>query len=177
MIRLRWYNPILDPACFETFQVETRAAIDDGTYPGGGPLEEPNEEHPANLISSLCDDDLHRPILDIDLPIEITPSSTEGHCHLSFPTVALTWEQYVPLLDALAAAGIIEPGWVEASKRDGQTLVRTPDCKRIAPRATCRVVLVGASLHDSAPEPLNSNPADVTSGDAKPFAAQGEEPW
>lgn len=81
----------------------------------------------ANLISSelAMDHDLHTVVLDIDFPVHIVPSSTPGHFHL-FITKAIRWEQYQKLLDVMAEIGLLEPGYVEASKRRGGTHVRLP---------------------------------------------------
>lgn len=97
-----------------------------------GELLAPDDTHPANLVSSLCADGLHRPALDIDIPCRVVPSSTPGHCHLYFDTVALDWPSYVELLDALKAAGILGSGFVAHSKNRGQTLLRLPHVKKEA---------------------------------------------
>ena len=122
-----YYNPILDPRNRHKMTEKMLAAVDSGEYiDNGGPLYEPNFDHPANLLSSLHDDGFHRPALDINIEMVWRPSKTAGHCHIEFPTLALTWVDYCNLLDALATAGIVEPGYVRASKLRGQTLLRTP---------------------------------------------------
>jgi hypothetical protein len=83
-----------------------------------------------NSVSSLCDDGLHRPALDIDIPMTVVPSSTPGHCHLYFDEVALTWPQYEALLIALADAGIIEQGYLRASQERTQTILRLPGVRK-----------------------------------------------
>jgi len=125
--RKQYYNPMIDP----TVQVEKMTpdmvkAVQQQTYGAGGPLNEPDEAHPGNLVSSLCADGLHRPALDIDIPCRVVPSSTEGHCHIYFDTVALSWRHYKNLLVALADAGIIDESYMEASFARGQTLLRPP---------------------------------------------------
>jgi hypothetical protein len=67
----------------------------------------------------------HRPVLDIDIPMAIVPSSTPGHGHLYLDKV-LTWTQYAKLLDVLAEVGIIEPGYRDASHAREFTSVRLP---------------------------------------------------
>lgn len=129
--RVTYYNPKLDPHCQTKMTPAMLKAVEDGTYDDGseeqgGPLNKPDEQHPANLISSLCADGLHRPALDIDLPCELVPSSTPGHFHLYFPTVALTWDEYAELLEALVKVGIVESRYVHHSTRRGQTLLRLP---------------------------------------------------
>lgn len=57
----------------------------------------------------------HSPILDIDFPARLVPSTTPGHFHLYLDGIALPWKHYARLLRALERAGILEPGYVEAS--------------------------------------------------------------
>ena len=131
--RAEYYNPILDPRNRDKMTERMQAAVDSGEYiDNGGPLYEPNFDRPANLLSSLHDDGFHRPAIDIDIEMVVRPSKTPGHCHIEFPKLALTWADYCNLLDALATAGIVEPGYVRASKRRGQTLLRTPMASRPA---------------------------------------------
>lgn len=80
----------------------------------------------ATLISSMVKDtDLHKPVLDIDLPVTLVPSSTPGHFHL-FIDKEMSWEAYFQLLQALEAAGIIEHGYLMAAYRRQHTAVRLP---------------------------------------------------
>lgn len=71
----------------------------------------------------------HAIILDLDLPAYLVPSSTPGHSHLYIDKV-LPEADYYELLDALAHAGVIEPGYVTASKRKGGTHLRLPWVKK-----------------------------------------------
>jgi hypothetical protein len=71
----------------------------------------------------------HRPILDIDMPVTVIPSSTPGHGHLYIDKL-LTWGQYKRLLDVLAEVGIIEHGYLNASIERGFTAVRLPWIKK-----------------------------------------------
>lgn len=109
--RLRWYKSYM---------------ADSDDWEDDGPLEEPTDEKPANLASSLCKDGQHRPALDIDIPMVVIPSSTEGHYHVYFPTVVLDLEAYMKLLDALEVAGILGGGFVHYSRNRGQSLLRLP---------------------------------------------------
>lgn len=93
-------------------------------------IVQPDPDHPANLVSSLCTDGYHRPAIDIDVECELIPSSTPGHYHLYFPTVRLTQTQYLRLLDALADASIVERGYADASEARGQSLLRLPGVKK-----------------------------------------------
>lgn len=67
----------------------------------------------------------HRPVLDIDFPVHVIPSTTPGHYHL-YLDIPMSWETYSELLIALAKAGVIEHGYESASKRRGFTAVRVP---------------------------------------------------
>lgn len=88
----------------------------------------------ADVVSSILEPDLqndplagelHAPVIDIDLPCQLVPSSTPGHHHL-YIDVAVPWDRYVAVLEAMAAAGIVQPGYVEACKSRGFTSVRLP---------------------------------------------------
>lgn len=89
----------------------------------------------ANVITSKVDvgsseaAPTHKPVLDIDLPVTLIPSSTPGHFHL-FIDKAMTWENYAKLMDVLAEVGILESGYVNASKDRGFTAVRVPWVKK-----------------------------------------------
>jgi hypothetical protein len=85
-----------------------------------------------NLILSLLEDEgpgrmdsLHYPVIDIDFPCKLVPSQTDGHYHL-YLHKAVSWCDYIGILQALAKAGIIERGYALASLSQGWTAVRTP---------------------------------------------------
>lgn len=94
----------------------------------------------AQVITSLVDrpgtvvGETHKLIIDLDLPAQLIPSSTEGHFHLyvdkEIPDAA--WQT---LMYALAAAGLIEPGYMRASITRGFTAVRLPWVKKEQPSA------------------------------------------
>lgn len=67
----------------------------------------------------------HRPMLDLDFPAVVVPSSTPGHSHL-YLDMPLAWEQYEKLLDVMAEIGLLEDGYVAASKRRRATFLRLP---------------------------------------------------
>ena len=92
--------------------------------------------HPttATLATSLLPDGRHAPVLDLDIPHRLVSSSTPGHSHL-FLDVPMSWRSYKKLLKALAKAGIIEPGYRDASLRRGHTAVQMPWVKKAAPQA------------------------------------------
>lgn len=98
---------------------------------------EPTDEHPANLVSSLCTDGLHRPAIDIDVPCVQIPSSTPGHCHLYFPTVSMSADVYFDLLDTLADVGIVGPGFARHSRRRGASWLRLPGVKKEPREGSC----------------------------------------
>jgi hypothetical protein len=87
----------------------------------------------ANLIGSYCTtykngnktEEIHMPVLDLDMPCELIPSSTPGHFHLLIDQ-PLRWPQYQNLLTALAEAGIIEYGYAKASIAHGGSYIRKP---------------------------------------------------
>lgn len=85
----------------------------------------------ANVITSMTDYDYsrHRPVLDIDLPVTLIESSTPGHYHLLIDK-PMSWATYSALLEALAAAGVVERGYAEASITRGHTAVRLPWVKK-----------------------------------------------
>lgn len=83
----------------------------------------------AELIASLNADGKHRPLLDIDFPAAVIPSSTEGHCHL-YIDKELEWKDYKKLLNVLADLGIIEHGYRGASLARGYSALRLPWIKK-----------------------------------------------
>lgn len=84
--------------------------------------------------NAICSDDptrpgVHWPVIDIDLPIRVIPSSTPGHNHL-YIDVPMDFATFMALLEALAAAGLVEPGFVEGSRRRGHADLRLPHIKK-----------------------------------------------
>lgn len=84
----------------------------------------------ADIIASAIkvngqDCDLHTVMVDLDLPAILVPSGTPGNSHLYIDRV-VTWEQFCGLLDALEDCGIVQPGYVAASKARGYTALRLP---------------------------------------------------
>jgi hypothetical protein len=90
----------------------------------------PSNDLEANLIGSLCEDGLHRPVLDVDHRARLVPSSTGGHFHLFFDDVALPWDRYLLLLDALAEAGILAHAYVRHCRERGMSLARREENKK-----------------------------------------------
>jgi len=95
---------------------------------GGGSAGEERIPCPpayADVVTSTLPDGRHAPVLDLDLPHRLVPSTTEGHSHL-YLDVAMSWRRYKRLLKALAKAGVLEPGFVEASLYRRHTAARMP---------------------------------------------------
>lgn len=85
----------------------------------------------ADVVSSqiVGESDMHSIMLDLDVPAHLVPSSTPGHSHL-YIDVKVPWHTYLRLLSALADAGVIERGYVGASKKRGGTFLRLPWVKK-----------------------------------------------
>lgn len=71
----------------------------------------------------------HKPVLDIDMPVKIFPSSTEGHFHL-FIDKEMSWEDYCKLMNTMADVGLLEQGYVNASIARGYSAIRLPWIKK-----------------------------------------------
>lgn len=85
----------------------------------------------ANVSTSIREDaeDSHALLLDLDIPAWLIPSSTEGHSHL-YVDAKIPTATYFRLLDALAEAGVIQPGYAQSSKHRGGTALRLPWVKK-----------------------------------------------
>lgn len=79
----------------------------------------------ATGLGALDERSWHLPTLDIDVPVALVPSTSLGHYHLFFD-VHIEEDNYWRLLDAMAAAGIVQEAWVDASKNRGYSAVRMP---------------------------------------------------
>ena len=81
----------------------------------------------ANVVSSdsRINPDVHYPVIDLDVPVYLVPSSTPGHSHL-YINVGMSFEEYAQILRALTEAGVVEEGYGEASFRRGRSDVRLP---------------------------------------------------
>lgn len=84
------------------------------------PLQESNSVGSLHVASGM-----HKPVLDIDMPALLVPSSTPGHSHL-YIDAPMDWPDYAMLLKALAGVGIIQSGYLGASLAREGTWVRTP---------------------------------------------------
>lgn len=85
----------------------------------------------AQVITSRVADkeQVHKLLLDIDIPAQLIPSSTPGHSHL-YIDKEMSEEAWATLLFALSSAGIIEPGYMRASIARGFTALRLPWIKK-----------------------------------------------
>ena len=88
----------------------------------------------ANLVASLCEDGSHMPVIDIDLPVRLVPSSTEGHFHL-YIDVPMTLETYLAMLDAMVNAGVVDAAYVAHVRERGMSLCRPEWVKKPTPAA------------------------------------------
>ena len=79
----------------------------------------------------------HTPMVDLDIPTALLPSSTPGHHHL-YLDLPMTWRAYRRLLKALWKAGAIEKSYYTAAKRDRATHLRPPWAKK-QPAPTNRI--------------------------------------
>lgn len=94
-----------------------------------GDIPEPCSKEEANLIGSACRDGKHRPVLDIDFPVRLVPSTTAGHFHL-YVDVPMTWEKQCILMAAMEKAGIVQKGYRKWSVERGMSFVRPPWVKK-----------------------------------------------
>ena len=104
-------------------------------------LEETASLDEADIITSLPRQGIpgfqrkHMVMFDVDVPMVVYPSSTEGHSHVYFPTNHVSDDDLFKLLDALADAGIVERGYAKASRARGFAALRPPWLrKRVRPR-------------------------------------------
>lgn len=77
----------------------------------------------------MAEEPLHRPIIDLDFPAALIPSTTPGHFHL-YIDKEMPWSTYQHLLEAFVAAGLMEEGYRNASVARKFTSVRMPSVKK-----------------------------------------------
>ncbi len=159
--RITYYNASLSEAGLAKMTAPMREAViagvyDDGTTSQGGRLVKPDGAHRYNLVSSLCVDGFHRPALDIDHPLPLgqdvdnflrTHASTferralgpivavksTNNWHAYLPGITYPHDEYMALIERLADVGVLEKGYVAASRMRGQTLLRPPHVSKPAP--------------------------------------------
>ncbi|WP_243063227.1 hypothetical protein [Humibacter sp. RRB41] len=115
-------------------QVLLKSVRFDSGYDVLASLERTDDIDEANAITSKTSDlgdGVHKLLLDIDLPVQVFPSSTPGHFHLYIDhPIQGFQEKVVPIIDALAAAGIVEQGYAAACRDQGFTTLRLPWVKK-----------------------------------------------
>lgn len=104
-----------------------------------GPRVEVDDIDQANVATSRTipdtlghigfDGELHRPVIDIDMPAWLFESSTPGHHHLVIDR-QMPFDDLVKLLRVMAEVGIVEPGFVAATERRGYSSMRLPWVKK-----------------------------------------------
>lgn len=86
----------------------------------------------GNLISShIQGSRKHAPVVDIDVPVRLVPSTTPGHTHLYIDIPMKRWRMMI-MLFGLYVGGVLEMGSFWWSLRRGATFVRTPDHPKTA---------------------------------------------
>ena len=126
------WEKLLGPELLKSTQKLLKKNKSEDTYDEGFYTKIPDEAasvSDAELIASLNANGKHRPMLDIDFPAAVIPSSTEGHCHL-YIDKELEWKDYKKLLNLLADLGIIEHGYRGASLARGYSALRLPWIKK-----------------------------------------------
>ena len=89
----------------------------------------------AQVVSSEITNDIfmdgnsHYIALDIDMPVIAIPSTNRHHTHLYIPR-AVPWEKYEKFIEACVEIGIVERGYLEASKKRKATFLRLPWIKK-----------------------------------------------
>lgn len=85
----------------------------------------------AHVVSSLRPDKRHAIVLDIDHDSWLVKSSTPGHYHLYIDVPeGIHQREWERVMQALAAAGVIEDGYMRASLERGHSDVRLPWIKK-----------------------------------------------
>lgn len=100
---------------------------------GGLRLAGVGEDADGNLVASATDvPGVHMPVIDLDCPHRLVPSSTEGHSHL-YLDVPMSTVQYKKLIETLVEVGLLGEGNLRQFQAHGQTFVRKPHVKKGAP--------------------------------------------
>lgn len=137
-------------------RTRTPIAIDSKDPYGGDPVLFPADHDTATLVLSELPTGNHMPVIDIDLPCMLVPSSQPGNFHL-YINCAMSWDQYLGILEAMTEAGVVQRGYFEHSRRRGYTSVRYPgvtkanEAERIAEGELCRPRRTSARCATSSP--------------------------
>lgn len=84
----------------------------------------------GELMSSyIAGSKKHAPVLDIDIPMRLIPSTTPGHSHL-YIDLPMSRTKMMFMLWALKLAGVIEMGFFWWCLRRGGTFVRIPSVRK-----------------------------------------------
>jgi len=96
------------------------------SYNDMGDLKPTDNIDEAHLVSSeIKGTDLHAPVLDIDFPARLYPSTSFEHYHLYFERT-IVWRDYEQLLWDLADNNILSFNYVNHSVKRRATFVRKP---------------------------------------------------
>lgn len=85
------------------------------------------EQLQGDMFDPSCE--RHYLMIDLDVQSYLVPSTTPGHSHLYIDR-DIPWSDLEQLLRALAACGIVEPGYVNASIERRSTTLRLPWIKK-----------------------------------------------
>lgn len=128
----------------ENHSVEDNYDLDDPIYQDSFITEE------KNLITSLVKAFgihqngptifNHAPVIDLDIPCELIPSSRLNHYHL-YINKPISWPNYKAILLALKNANLVEPGFYYAALSKGYTAVRIPGVVKPGVRVTIASIL------------------------------------
>lgn len=110
-------------------------------HSGGNTVEDladdgrvPCTKEKANLVSSETLFGTHMPVIDLDLPCRLVPSSTEGHFHL-YIDHPVDEDKYLKLIQALADCGLVSEFYNQLSQLRGATFAR-PEWVKKEPKPT-----------------------------------------
>lgn len=129
--RISW-KKLLDPETYKNAKKSLKKSKSKSKYEEGFYTRIPDEASDigsAELIASVTTKGTHRPLLDIDFPAVVIPSSTPGHGHL-YIDKEMPWKDYQKLLNLFAELGIIENGYRGASLARGYSALRLPWIKK-----------------------------------------------
>jgi hypothetical protein len=79
----------------------------------------------ATLVTSMTTTGWHMPVIDIDLPCMLVPSSRPGHFHL-YINKKMPFEDMLDMLRAMNMAGVVQDGIIHHVQRRGYASVRYP---------------------------------------------------
>jgi hypothetical protein len=109
---------------------DSAAFVNDGHDPATD-VEETDDLDTADVVSSVRKGlrgftSKHMVMFDLDVPIEVIPSSTPGHSHVYFPETNVSESALFALFEHMVNCGIVEPGYLGASRARGFAALRLP---------------------------------------------------